>query len=696
MAKEFADAMRNLQDSVLDRINAPILKFKRSKAQTEADFTNKIETERDKFYKDNAVKYADFFGELRKNEEGLKVLTRFQSALKAGEDISEFGPQMYQAAGGAESPIAGGEEFLNNYNILVDAFNILLKGQENQKAINEKALRIEEIRAQNTKEELEAQREISILTAKRRIADAEMSKQQADVDLALSRREFGLDMSVGLTGSQRIRESQSIAEARFKANVGNLNTKEQRDLDRSSADQERAIADARRKTLGQVDPGDANYSAAHNDFVARQQEILTNAAADRKQIELKASADRNKFNEEYRQINEKFLRDLQKRGPSGFGVGLGEGMGMVRDDLETFQYQLGRDIPMQFRDGMVSAMEATLDKTKDLKGALTDMAMDFMRIMRRQALENIVGSVMTIGGKQQGGFIKAQNGMYISGNRTGDRNPAMLEDGEYVLNRNAVRSLGGPSAIDRLNFGMAPRFKGGGAFLNMGVDSGRMSSKYFAGDDPLLGEMRDAAIAREQRRQEKKAKKTALRNMIIQTAVSAAISSGASAMKNRPKTMAQNAKIAEGDFYNNPANFNFQNGGYISTGPRNMDSIPAFMAGGEFVMNNKAVKKYGLGFMSRINGGYIPGYQSGGSVAESAEKLGSSNSSNTNNINISINMGSGSNGSESGSEGNDQSGTSDEKTKAKDLSERVKTVVLQVINEEQRTGGSLSKTKVAR
>ena len=59
-------------------------------------------------------------------------------------------------------------------------------------------------------------------------------------------------------------------------------------------------------------------------------------------------------------------------------------------------------------------------------------------------------------------------------------------------------------------------------------------------------------------------------------------------------------------------------------------------------------------------------------------------------------MGSGSNGSESGSEGNDQSGTSDEKTKAKDLSERVKTVVLQVINEEQRTGGSLSKTKVAR
>jgi hypothetical protein len=697
MQNEFMKSLTKLQNSVLEGIDAPIAKFQNMKSQLETDYLNKVENSADKFYTENAAKYADIFGKMNKSEEGLKLLQGFQAALKSGGDISGFD----EKARGffSEDEIESNpnvKAFFDQFPLLEQLNDRRLQQNKNEKILLDESLRIEEIKAENTKKELEAQREISILRAERRITDAEMSKQQADVNLALSRRQFGLDMSVGLTGSQRIRESQSIAGARFKANVGDLNAKEQRDLDRSDADEERAIADARRKTLGQVDPGDVNYSIAFNDFVKRQKEIQVNATADRKQIELKASADRDKFNEEYRQTNEKFLRDLQKRGPSGFGVGLDEGMGMVGDDLETFQYQLGRDIPMQFRDGMVSAMEATLDKTKDLKGALTDMAMDFMRIMRRQALENIVGSVMTIGGKQQGGFIKAQNGMYISGNRTGDRNPAMLEDGEYVLNRNAVRSLGGPSAIDRLNFGIAPRFKGGGAFLNMGVDSGRMSSKYFAGDDPLLGEMRDAAIAREQRRQEKKAKKTALRNMIIQTAVSAAISSGASAMKNRPKTMAQNAKIAEGDFYNNPQNFDFQNGGYISTGPRNMDSVPAFMAGGEFVMNNKAVKKYGLGFMSRINGGYIPGYQSGGSVAESAEKLGSSNSSNTNNINISINMGSGSNESEGGSEGNDQSGTSDEKTKAKDLSEKVKNVVLQVINEEQRTGGSLSKTKVAR
>ena len=59
-------------------------------------------------------------------------------------------------------------------------------------------------------------------------------------------------MSVGLTGSQRIRESQSIAGARFRADVGDLNAKEQRDLERSFTDQEQAIAKARRETLGQL------------------------------------------------------------------------------------------------------------------------------------------------------------------------------------------------------------------------------------------------------------------------------------------------------------------------------------------------------------------------------------------------------------------------------------------------------------
>ena len=78
--------------------------------------------------------------------------------------------------------------------------------------------------------------------------------------------------------------------------------------------------------------------------------------------------------------------------------------------------------------------------------------------------------------QQKGGLIKAQNGMYISGGRTGDKNPAMLEDGEYVLNRNAVKALGGPSAIDGLNFGIAPRFQSGGRLASPVAGAGVRSS----------------------------------------------------------------------------------------------------------------------------------------------------------------------------------------------------------------------------
>lgn len=58
--------------------------------------------------------------------------------------------------------------------------------------------------------------------------------------------------------------------------------------------------------------------------------------------------------------------------------------------------------------------------------------------------------------------IKAQNGMYINGTGTGDRYPALLENGEYVLNKNLVKAAGGPKTLDKLNFGMFPRFASGG------------------------------------------------------------------------------------------------------------------------------------------------------------------------------------------------------------------------------------------
>jgi hypothetical protein len=142
-------------------------------------------------------------------------------------------------------------------------------------------------------------------------------------------------------------------------------------------------------------------------------------------------------------------------------------------------------------------------------------------------------------------------------------------------------------------------------------------------------------------------------------------------------------------------------GGKISGGYMNRDSIPAFLGGGEYVMNSRAVRKYGLGFMGRLNGGLVPGFQGGGSVGpESPAPLNAQNATNTNNISINISMGGGGSGNKAATaEGNENANlesNKDDKTKGKELSERIRAAVVKVIAEEQRVGGSLSGTAKGR
>lgn len=51
----------------------------------------------------------------------------------------------------------------------------------------------------------------------------------------------------------------------------------------------------------------------------------------------------------------------------------------------------------------------------------------------------------------------------VGGFGVGDKIPALLEPGEYVLNRNAVQGVGGPNVLDRINHKLYPRFQKGGA-----------------------------------------------------------------------------------------------------------------------------------------------------------------------------------------------------------------------------------------
>jgi hypothetical protein len=62
--------------------------------------------------------------------------------------------------------------------------------------------------------------------------------------------------------------------------------------------------------------------------------------------------------------------------------------------------------------------------------------------------------------------VAMQRGGVIPGKRSGDRIPALLEEGEGIINRKAVDAMGGPRAIRAINRAI-PRFAGGGiASLN--------------------------------------------------------------------------------------------------------------------------------------------------------------------------------------------------------------------------------------
>jgi TP901 family phage tail tape measure protein len=62
-------------------------------------------------------------------------------------------------------------------------------------------------------------------------------------------------------------------------------------------------------------------------------------------------------------------------------------------------------------------------------------------------------------GVQTGGMIRAQNGAWVPGRGEGDRVPALLEPGEFVVNKKAAKQYGG--MLEDMNWNLAPRFNEG-------------------------------------------------------------------------------------------------------------------------------------------------------------------------------------------------------------------------------------------
>jgi len=423
-------------------------------------------------------------------------------------------------------------------------------------------------------------------------------------------------------------------------------------------------------------------------------------------------------------------KDREKRGK--FGTGVSKALGDIRTEIDTFEERLGGTTVTAFRDGLVGAMDAAINKTDDLGSALLEVAGGFLKSIQNAMFQQIANQIVSGAGfaigKQKGGVIHAQAGMYISdAGRTGDVNPAMLEDGEYVLNRKTVKALGGPKEIDKLNFGMFPRFGVGARRFANGGNTGSMQaaasmnepfaelSEFGKENNPEYQKYLERIRAEQAKKDAKKAQRSALIRSLIGTALTTGLMMGIGSLaKGMGPKGAGGASAPKGPGIDKPADLGygvgsssttslaigtggqtgglfsgkrFANGGYLPYGNRLNDSIPALLSGGEYIVNSKAVRKYGVGGLNRINSG-VARFQDGGLVGDAVKTNANTESSTSNNVSVNITV-----NATDGKAQNEQSSADGGDDKNRALGNKIKEVVLQVITNEQRTGGLLDSTK---
>ena len=121
---------------------------------------------------------------------------------------------------------------------------------------------------------------------------------------------------------------------------------------------------------------------------------------------------------------------------------------------------------------------------------------------------------------------------------------------------------------------------------------------------------------------------------------------------------------------------------YASGGPT--DDIPAMLMSGEYVMNRGASRKYGKQFLDSMNQGRAPRFADGGEAAPSSPTTTTeSNAKGMGDVSININVTGQT--SQTETQGNSSQGGVDYKK----MSEKIKMVVMETLNEEKRLGGSL-------
>ena len=173
-------------------------------------------------------------------------------------------------------------------------------------------------------------------------------------------------------------------------------------------------------------------------------------------------------------INQQIIENSKQKLPGSFSDGFASAAKDMRGEVEYFDQTLGTTVAYNFRDGLVAAMDAAIDRSKDLGDVLQNVAIGFLQAIQNAFLTNAANMMVS----KMGFNLTKNEGGKIPRYSTGGSVPAMVSNGEYVMSREAVNKYGG-AFMHGLNVrGSAPeKFSQGGladAFGKLGTyqDSG--------------------------------------------------------------------------------------------------------------------------------------------------------------------------------------------------------------------------------
>lgn len=493
-------------------------------------------------------------------------------------------------------------------------------------------------------------------------APGEIGELVAEAGLLSDIRNKEFDLAKAVTTTRKIGLENEIALKKFLVEKAEEEFKITQDYVKSITDASVFSEKQKEFIEGQVKAG-ASLLSIEEGLVKAGIELSGQAKIDFDLAVGKAEIQQEVLDNKLEEIKlQQDINNLQK--PQGFGEGIRKGLGSLENDIAFFGDELGENIPAQFSSNLGSALQEAVSEAKTLDEALSDAGRNFLGFIRdaflqqaaSQLTSGIFGSSTGQGGLFGGGSAAADGGL-LGGIKSlfGGKSGATSPDGTPTNPIYTASSASGTNPVDALTGG-----KGGeGIFAKLKSTLTDAFGSLKTTFSDLFGSLKDnfASIF--------KNLTSNLSNLFTSGGGGGIFSTIFGALG-----------------FANGGPVGFANGGSVGS----TDTVPAMLTPGEFVMKKSAVEKYGSGFLSSINEGVMPmrGFQNGGVVGPISAEAGTASGATsqvTNTSDFTFNIQNG---------GAEQTGGQSNTDQQRDFAQKVKAAVTTVVQEESRTGGTLS------